>query len=172
MCSSDLPVLPPDIEQHFLPVRATSGVTYEPVLLGVAQVRFTDTKTKVDFTREVKFCTALENGPVCVNWEQAEELDLDLAELESAPLEGASFADLPPTAGKVKSYSAWNKDFVNWLYASQKLEMLQSENLKQVSNPGESERDFRVRLTTASREARDEAVSALDRKSTRLNSSH
>jgi len=158
------PVMPPDVEEHFLPVRATSGVTYEPVLLGVALVRFTDTKTKVDFSREVKFCTLVENGPVPVNWEQAEELDIELAELENAPMDGASFAELPAVAGKVKSYATWNKEFTNWLFATQKLEMLQSVNLKQVSNPGESERDFRVRLTTAAHEARDEAVTALRQK--------
>lgn len=158
------PVMPPDIEQHFLPVRATSGVTYEPVLLGVARVRFTDTKTKLDYSREVKFCTLVENGPVSVNWEQAEELDMELAELEDAPMDGASFADLPAVAGKVKSYATWNKEFTNWLFATQKLEMLQSVNLKQLSNPGESERDFRVRLTTAAHEARDEAVAALRQK--------
>ncbi|MFN0100940.1 MAG: ATP-binding protein [Bryobacteraceae bacterium] len=155
------PVMPPDIEQHFLPVRATSGVTYEPVLLGVALVRFTDAKMKVDHSREVKFCTLVESGPVCVNWEQAEELDLEVGELEDAPLEGAAFAELPAAAGKVKSYTTWNREFTNWLVATQKLEMLQSANLKQVSNPGESERDFRVRLTTAAHEARDEAVTAL-----------
>jgi len=158
------PVMPPDIEQHFLPVRATSGVTYEPVLLGVAQVRFTDTKTKVDFSREVKFCTLVAGGPVPVNWEQAEELDMEISELEDAPMDGASFAELPAVAGKVKSYTTWNKEFTNWLFATQKLEMMQSVNLKQVSNPGESERDFRVRLTTAAHEARDEAVTALRQK--------
>ena len=158
------PVLPPDIEQHFLPVRSTGAASYEPVLFGVAQVRFTDTKTKIDFSREVKFCTLVESGPVAVNWEQAEELDIDIAELESEPTDGASFGDLPAAAGKAKSYTTWNKDFVNWLFATQKLEVLQSANLGQVSNPGESERDFRVRLTTAAHEARDEAVTALHQK--------
>jgi hypothetical protein len=76
-------------------------------------------------------------------------------------MDGASFAELPAVAGKLKSYTTWSKEFSNWLFATQKLEMLQSVNLKQVSNPGESERDFRVRLTTAAHEARDEAVTAL-----------
>ena len=89
---------------------------------------------------------------------------MELAELEDAPLDGSSFAELPAVAGKVKSYALWSKEFTNWLFATQKLEMLQSVNLKQVSNPGESERDFRVRLTTAAREARYEAVAALRQK--------
>lgn len=158
------PVLPPDIEQHFLPVRAMGGVTYQPVLFGVAQVRFTDTKTKVDFVREVKYCTLVEDGPVPVNWEQAEELDIEVSELENAPVESASFAELPPAAGKAKSYATWNREFANWLFATQKLEILRSANLNQSSNPGESERDFRVRLSNAAHEARDQAVAALRQK--------
>ncbi|MBM3765457.1 MAG: DUF87 domain-containing protein [Acidobacteria bacterium] len=158
------PVLPPEIEQHFLPVRATGGVSYEPMLMGVAQVRFTDAKTKVDFTREVKFCTLIEDGPVNVNWEQAEEAEFDLAELENEPSSEASFGELPPSAGKAKSYAAWSKDFTNWLFATQKLELLKSANLKEVSSPDESEKDFRVRLTTSSHEARDAAVAALRQK--------
>jgi hypothetical protein len=161
---SSRPVLPPEIEQHFLPVRSTGSVSYEPVLMGVAQVRFTDAKTKVDFTREVRFCTLIEDGPVNVNWEQADEAEFDLTELENEPSADASFGELPPSAGKAKSYAAWSKDFTNWLFATQKLELLKSVNLKEVSNPDESEKDFRVRLTTSSHEARDASVAALRQK--------
>jgi hypothetical protein len=165
MTGNPRPVLPPEIEQHFLPVRATGPVTYEPVLFGAAMVRFTDVKAKVDFTRELKFCTLLENGPVPVNWEQAEELEIDLSELENAPGdENASFGELPPVASRAKAYATWSKEFINWLFATQKLDLLRSGNLKMVSTPGESERDFRVRLTTAAREARDNAVAALRQK--------
>jgi len=158
------PVLPPEIEQHFLPVRTTSAVAYEPVLVGVAQVRFTDTKNKIDFTREVKFCTLLEGGPVPVNWEQAEELNMGVEELEAEPAGGATFGELPAIASKAKSYAAWSKDFANWLFATQKLELLRSANLKEVSGPEESEKDFRVRLTTAAHESRDASVAALRQK--------
>jgi hypothetical protein len=155
------PVLAPEIEQYFFPARATGGVTYEPVLLGVAQVRFTDTRTKVDYSKEVRFCAPMSDGPVPVNWEQAEECEMEIQDLERAPLDSSSFAPLPAAVGIAKSYAGWSKDFVNWLYASQKLELLSSPNLKQVSEPGESERDFRVRLTHAAHEARDTAVAAL-----------
>lgn len=155
------PVLAPEIEQHFFPVRATGPVTYEPVLLGVAQVRFTDTKTKVDFSREVSFCSRIMDGPVSVNWEECEECEIEIAELEANPLEDADFASLPAAAGVGKSYTGWTKDFANWLYATQKLELMSSSSLNEVSEPGESERDFRVRLTHAAHEARDQAVAAL-----------
>jgi hypothetical protein len=50
------------------------------------------------------------------------------------------------------------------LYGSQSIELLSSPSLKQASQAGESERDFRVRLQLAAREQRDEATEALRKK--------
>lgn len=71
---------------------------------------------------------------------------------------------MPAVAGNARSYAAWNRDFSNWLYGSQSLELLSSPSLKQTSKPGEAERDFRVRLQLAAREQRDEATDVLRKK--------
>ena len=160
------PVLPPEIEQHFLPFRGTGEVAYHPVLMGAASVRFTDPKTKIDITRHVRFLTPLQGGPVPVDWQQAEETDVEPTELEAEPSTSATYESLPEIAAKAKSYAGWNKDLCNWLFATQKLELFRSNNLKMVSEPEESERDFRIRLNDAARVARDEAVSVLRQKYT------
>ena len=160
------PVLPPEIEQHFLPFRGTGEVAYHPVLMGAASVRFTDPKTKIDITRHVRFLTPLQGGPVPVDWQQAEETDVEPTELEAEPSPSATYESLPEIAAKAKSYAGWNKDLCNWLFATQKLELFRSNNLKMVSEPEESERDFRIRLNDAARVARDEAVSVLRQKYT------
>ena len=160
------PVLPPEIEQHFLPFRGTGDAAYHPVLMGAASVRFTDTKTKIDITRDVRFLTPLQSGPVPVDWQQAEETDVEPTELEAEPSSPATYESLPEIAAKAKSYAGWNKDLGNWLFATQKLELFRSNNLKMVSEPEESERDFRIRLNDAARVARDEAVSVLRQKFT------
>src|SRR5262249_24473051 len=56
------------------------------------------------------------------------------------------------------------KDLASWIYRNQRLELLESPTLEIVSNPGESEREFRVRLQQFSREQRDEAVENLRKK--------
>ena len=160
------PVLPPEIEQHFLPFRGTGEVAYHPVLMGAASVRFTDLKTKIDITRDVRFLTALQAGPVPVDWQQAEETDVEPTELEAEPSTPATYESLPEIAAKAKSYGGWNKDLGNWLFATQKLALFRSNNLKMVSEPEESERDFRIRLNDTAREARDEAVRVLRQKYT------
>ena len=58
----------------------------------------------------------------------------------------------------------WNRDFAGWLFRTQKVDLLKSPSTKEVSKPGESERDFRVRLQQSGREARDKQSDSLRRK--------
>jgi hypothetical protein len=99
-----------------------------------------------------------------VDWENADEINLALNDLERTPASEALFAELPAAGSAAKSYTAWAKDFVTWLYGNQKLELLMSPSLEKVSNPGEAERDFRLRLGQEFREYRDEAVEKLRQK--------
>jgi hypothetical protein len=160
------PILPPEISQYFIPVRAAEpgGATlvYHPMVLGAAQVRFSD--KKIDMTRELTMAAQISDGVVAVDWENAAPVKLAIEDLEESPEESAQFSELPGPAGKAKSYDKWQKDMAAWLYRSQKLELLKSPSLGQTSNADESERDFRVRLQQAAREQRDEAVARLRQK--------
>ena len=160
-------LLPPDITQYFIPVRssgdANATLTYHPTLLGAAEVRYSDSKT-VDITQQVTLLATFTDGPVNLDWTTAVPLDLPVEDLESDAQAGAQFVEAPADATKVKSYASWRKDLASWLYRNQRLELLESPTLDIISNPGESERDFRVRLQQLGREQRDEAVEKLRRK--------
>jgi len=99
-----------------------------------------------------------------VAWENAQEIGVPATDLDKSPAEGAQFADLPAAVGKAKNYAAWEKDLVTWLYGSQKVELFRSPSAKVVSNPGEPERDFRIRLQQTTREGRDDQVEMLRQK--------
>jgi hypothetical protein len=71
---------------------------------------------------------------------------------------------LPPNVIKEKSADVWRKEFSAWLYGSKTLELLKATQSATISNPGEAERDFRIRLQQASREMRDSMVEDLRRK--------
>jgi hypothetical protein len=162
------PMLPPDVPQHFIPVRGSqpSGSTlmYQPMLLGASQVRVSDSKAGVDVTQDVTVLAPISDGAVAVDWDRAVEAGLALADLESTPTDGAQFGSIPGVASKAKSYDAWNKDFSGWLFRNQKVELFKSPSTKEVSKPDESERDFRVRLQQAGREARDKQSDSLRQK--------
>jgi hypothetical protein len=159
------PALPPDVPQYFLPVRgsaaAGSTLTYQPMVLGAAKVNFIDAKTRLDFTQDTVCLTPLTDQPIPVDWEAAQETDVSVSDLEKAPQEGGQFAELPAAASKAKNYAAWEKDLVTWVYGSQKLDLFKSPSLGELSQPGETERDFRVRLQQAARESRDAAAEKL-----------
>jgi Helicase HerA, central domain len=164
---SERPVLPPEITQYYIPVRSSGGanatLSYHPMLLGVTEVRYSDSKT-IDMTQQLTLLSAITDGPVSLDWSQAVPLDLPVEDLESDPQPEAQFAEVPAQAAKVKSYATWRKDLASWVYRNQRLELLESPSLDIASNPGEAERDFRVRLQQIAREQRDEAVEKLRRK--------
>ncbi|MCM3873738.1 MAG: hypothetical protein ND895_23875, partial [Pyrinomonadaceae bacterium] len=160
------PVLPPEVSQYFIPRRSggAGGATlvYHPVVLGAAQVRFSN--KKIDLKEQLTAWVPISDGVIPVEWDHAIIVDLPVSDLEQSTGENAQFAKLPAPAGKAKSYDSWRKDFAGWLYRNQKLELLTSPRLKAISNPHESERDFRVRLQQAAREQRDSAVERLRQK--------
>jgi hypothetical protein len=157
------PSLPPDIPQFFLPLRGrkSGALVYRPLLLGAAKVNFTDSKARVDVTRDAVYLTSITNAAVPVNWDEARAATVALSDLERQPEDGAAFAELPAAAAKAQNYAAWGRDFASYLFGAEKLELLRSPSTKLVSNPDESERDFRVRAAQLAREVRDEAVEKL-----------
>ncbi|MCC6536304.1 MAG: ATP-binding protein [Bryobacterales bacterium] len=154
------PVLPPGIEEKFVPVRG-KVTSYAPVILGAAQVRFVDTKQGVDEAREVVYAAPVGDGALAVNWEEAEETEIGLDELEAEAQAGIEFGELPAAAGQAKNYKTWSKDFAAWLYGSQTYDLFYSPSTALSSNAGENERDFRLRLQQAAREQRDTTIAAL-----------
>jgi len=160
-------ILPPEIAQYYIPVRspdaATASLTYQPMLLGAAEIHYSKSRT-VDVTQQLTLLTPLNDGPVSVDWSEATPVELPLADLETEPQAGAQFVDVPASATKAKSYASWQKDLANWIYRNQRLELLESPTLNIVANPGETEGDFRLRLQQIAREQRDEAVEKLRRK--------
>jgi hypothetical protein len=165
---SQRPVLPPDIPQYFLPLRgappAGTTVLYKPMVLGSAKVYFNDPKSGVDLDQQVSYLAAVGSGPVAVDWDSAAAIGTTESDLEKDCSPGATFDPLPSGAGKGKSYEDWKKSFADMLYRMSRLELLKSDRLEQISRPGESERDFRVRLVQAAREERDRIAEKLRQK--------
>jgi len=162
------PVLPPGISQHFLPVRgrAPDGATlvYVPRVLAAATVRFVDAKAGVDQSVERLLAAPITAAAVPVRWEAAERLALPVSALEPAPAAGAAWADLPAAAATPKSYEGWSRDVAAWLSSNERLELQRDPGSGTLSRPGESERDFRIRLREEGRRDRDARLEALRKK--------
>jgi hypothetical protein len=158
------PVLPAEVTQYFLPIRSTATggerLTYQPMIMGAAEILYSDSKT-IDMTQQVTMLSPVSEGPIALDWAQASMIDVPVEELESDSASNAAFGTPPSAASKVKNYEKWNKELATWIYRNHRLELFESPSLDVASNPGESERDFRVRLQQFARENRDKAVEKL-----------
>lgn len=163
--ASQRTVLPPEISQRYIPARLQgTGIVYQPVILGSAQVRYVDAKAKIDYLEDVLLAAPVRDDSMPVEWDECFEMKVDVNDLETEPMEGAEFAPVPADAAKPKSYTAWNKDLINWIYANRKIELHCSPSSKECSQPNESEGEFRARLQHSLHEQRDAAVDKMRQK--------
>jgi len=162
---SEPPVVAPEVKVMYLAASgAGQGLVYYPAVAGWLDVHYSSAKYKVDSTEKLAVSAILEDGPVPLEWDQAEEIRLEVDELQAAPLPGASFAELPSVARKAKSYGKWTKDLLRWVRQSRSLNLYQSKRFKLTSSPAESKSEFLARLSQAAREKRDLEVEKLRRK--------
>jgi hypothetical protein len=159
------PVLPAGIQEHFLPVKGplseTASLIYRPAFLGVSRMHFVNAKARVDIWEKTVLLSSLATDETRISWDEATEFIDGDPELDKRGLTQAGFAALPPAAARPESYTAWKKDLANYLYQNRTLKLWKYTPLKQISEFGESERDFRVRLSHLMHERRDLAVEKL-----------
>ncbi len=162
---SRTPALAQGVPTYFIPVRGrgNQGTTlvYAPRLLGVANLRFEDKKLAVNTEQKSVLLVEITDGAVPVDWATADVAELSADELERQGAEDGCYLALPSAAGQSKSYTAWGRDLIDWLYGSATLELFSSPLLGEVSQPDEPERDFRIRLSQTAREQRDAAIEKL-----------
>jgi hypothetical protein len=150
------PVVAPGINVLYLAASgAGQGLMYYPAVAGWLDVYYTSAKYKVDAARKLAFAAILEDGPVVADWDQAEEIACSSDDLQTSPLAGANFAELPSAAEKAKSYKKWNKDLLRWVRQNRPLTLYRSKRFKLTSGPEESRSEFLSRVTQAAREKRD-----------------
>jgi len=162
------PVLDPEIRQLFLPVRTPkplqASLMYVPHIWASAEIHFRDESAGVDLKKYFRLLTPIRESVLPVDWSEAKDSDLIEDRLESETKYEAEYKTIPSAARNKDNYKQWEKDFKDYLYTSRKIELFESETFDEVSKPGETERDFRVRLSHIAREKRDEEAEKLRKK--------
>jgi hypothetical protein len=165
------PILPPGVREVFLaPRRAASpdaALVYEPAILGRARVRYAKAAVGIDVDREV-ICLADATESLGESaWDSGETL-ADPPEVETAPRTG-TFATLPPALTGPKGYTTLAASLKGHLARNSKLVVFSAAEIDAVSQPGESEGDFRVRIAQRAKEWRDEQIARVrDRYATKI----
>lgn len=157
-----VPILPDTVTQTFIPYRGSStGIVYRPSLTGLVSIHYNNAKTDFSVSEEVIRLAPISEGLITVDWSQSQVLDLSIDDLETTGAEGSAYLPLPAACSKKTSYTVWERELVDYTYRNSSLQVYKNDHLKKTSRPGETERDFKVRLQQESREARDEAIDKL-----------
>ena len=158
------PLLPAGVEERYLPFSGRpDGLVYQPFVLGAARLHFTDSKRGLDAHQDV-LALGMFDPDGRVDWYAARFLECPLDALEREAARGTTFASPPASATQAKSYKEWDKDFTEMLYRQRSYEIFECPALGMAAKPGESERDFRIRLAEKAREQRDAKVAELREK--------
>jgi len=159
---SGRPAVGAGISEYFLGAsRGTGPVLYKAMVAGFAKLHYVDSKLKLDEWQTAGWLAPLDDGGGNASWEDATRDPQLKSRLGTSPADGAQYAEIPGAALRAASYTAWSKGLQSYLYEIARARILWSEPFKAASKPGESEGDFRARLTLAAREQRDAAVADL-----------
>jgi len=159
----------PNISQYFIPLNKNEvdieNIAYHPYILGGATLTFSQKQSGMDLVKDVVFITPVTDNPVPVDWQIAREIDLKFSEILKDPaMENSYFVQPPAVVNKSEKYDDWKKDFILWLSQTNKITLYKDPLTQTLSRPGESEKDFRIRIGQKVRENRDESVDKLRKK--------
>lgn len=159
------PVLPPDIPEKFLECRSRGDIVYRPALFGSARAHYIQSRSSdgIDEWRELYLLQPMGDEVPGDVWEDCDVLEEE-PRFETTPADDARFAELATELTQTKKYSSWGSRLKEHVYRQHTLKILKCRRLKEQSEPGESEDDFRIRLKHRAREERDLQVEKLRRK--------
>jgi phage host-nuclease inhibitor protein Gam len=148
-----------------IPVSAESqGVIYRPGLLSSVVVSYLQQKYNLDTQRMVACIVQDADNRGLVRWDKY-LIDPALMEnLERDPQPESRFLPLEPPLNDKSSLSSLEKDFVDWVYQTQRLEIFHHEPTDTYSSPGVSKEDFLDDLEDTIEDALDDEVEEIKAK--------
>ena len=179
------PLLPPDISAVYVPlgrkIPRESRIIYGAAVLGRARLHYVDSKGAIDTWQDVARVMPVNNKLPVNDWQSSEVRDPELFETESDAIDGAQYTETAIEVLRARTYTDLAKSFKDYLYRNAELAVFAARDPLEkpgvstskpiaTSNPGETEGDFRARLSHLVRERRDQAMQNLkDENAKRVN---
>ncbi|MBN1151508.1 DUF87 domain-containing protein [candidate division WOR-3 bacterium] len=154
--------VPQDINEYFIPcdLNQQRGIVYKPYIMTSARIFY-----KIGKDVHEKKCSLFSPFSKLLgrpDLDNTKHLDFQIQNLTDKPCrEDASFIEIPEEALNAKYFDKASKIIKDWIYRNVSEEVLKYPFLKEVSKPGEGEKEFRTRISQQMREKRDEEVDEL-----------
>lgn len=155
------PILSGSILQKYWPLGEAlpkdSRLQYRPGLASEVKLHFVQASANLDCWRNaVALQTVYDKLPEPM-WKTAMLLENSQL-LEDAPQLEGEFAELPSPLAHEKNYTRWDNDLVDHLYRTERLTTWRCDVLEAKSRVGETEAEFRTRLSELANRKRSELV--------------
>jgi hypothetical protein len=153
-------VLAPGVPEAYLAAAGAPGpFEYEPAVLGEAELRYRRRGGTDEWVERISLVAWLDGD--APDWSAADETGPLGSRVSDRPVDPATWAPLPASVNTPASWRRWERELLATLVRDRRLAVYRHAALKLVSTPGETERDFRIRLQEVAREQRDDAVAKL-----------
>ncbi|MDG2012680.1 MAG: DUF853 family protein [Pirellulaceae bacterium] len=159
--------IPGDIYQSFAQTRGDVGerdLVYRPAVLATGRLHYIRKSCDVDQITERTFMVPLTGRELPDDiWSRSAPVEGQL-EVDKNSVEGIAFEEFSIALEDGKTWSAWEKEFVDYLYHQQRLTIYECKELKLSSQPQETLGAFKVRLQQLAAEKRDLEMERLRKK--------
>ena len=140
---------------------SAARLVYRPAILGLAKLRYADTKSRLDFWQEQGFLVEEYEQAVVDVWDLGEQYTAPEIRFEAQPRAGAFFQELPGDLTRSTKFRTWQRMLREHIFREQHLTLWLHENPTLYSLPEESAAGFRLRVTQLLREQNDREVEQL-----------
>jgi hypothetical protein len=176
--------LPPDVRQYFLPATTTiewavrrweeqnaqtiligqKQLVYEPHLVGIATVRFSDRRLAVPYQQTVKRLVPVPASRASADWGASGDAAVERGMLTTQPPEDAQYAELPRGTLSPRTLNAFERDFAGYVYREVTVSVMVHPQLKSAGDPNEKPHEFRARAESEVRVKRDAEIAQVKSK--------
>lgn len=158
------PSILPGVSQFCLRTQAAPGASLSPYLFAAARVHIIDNRLGITQAADVMHVYPISEGASEFLWDNATRIEKTLDDLSpDAPGQGGG-GPVPQEALEILRSGILERGYRDFLTRSFQLSLWKSNLFKMVSQPGESDRDFRIRLGQLARERRDFELDLLRKK--------
>jgi hypothetical protein len=153
------PELPPDVDERFLaaarPAPKDGRLVYRPALLARGKLHYVRAGYQTDHWEDLTLLAPLPDPLPDDVWPESGRVDPAELQLADEPAAGIEFGRAPSQLSGSRTFAGIKNDFVDHLYRNCPLTVYHCPELKLYSQAGETEGEFRTRLTQLAREERD-----------------
>ncbi len=164
----DRPQVPAGIPQFFAPLKRPqppgARMAYRPHLFASATYQIVNNRLGMSYRQTTGHALEIRENMTSVPWDEAAPFEARTEELGRQAPQGASFLPVATTILQPTRLEKARKGYADFIYRQAQVTLFKSDTFKITSRPGESEREFRLRLQQSARERRDFELEKLRRR--------